>query len=172
MKQRDVSPEVLIQQLTKARGEASRLNAWVEALQAVTGRGDPPELLVAVATVLRDADEVNEPAAKAAPIDGTTRTQPGPRTPERDRRAVAAQKGFEAAVQSAVNTYYSRKENNWQAPPKDPRLSLKVRCRRRGCSRQDVRIPRFMKAGDTLIEVLFCSGELAGQLCGGKLADG
>lgn len=167
------SAETLRQQLMKANSEVSRLNAWVEALQAISGRQDPPELLVAVAHVLRDAEEVTEPAAAGQAMDGTSRSAPGPRTPERDRRAVAAQRGFASAVESAVNTYYSRKENNWQSPPKDDRLALRVRCRRRECSRVDQRLPRFVKAGDALVELVYCSGELAdGSQCAGRLSDG
>lgn len=147
------STEVLRQQLMKATDENQRLNAQLAASLLAHN------LLVEVAAVINDTESSTEASPVNQKFDPVSvHVQPGSREPRRDSRAVAAQRGFERAVDSAVRTYWSRKDNDWQKPygdlPEDSQLM--VVCVVEDCDRAGQEFPKVVRVKRSEIHFSHC----------------
>ena len=155
------SAEVLLVQLQNLKRRHDRVVAEHSALKATNGEG--PALLVSVAEALAAAGE----AALAPPVSVSLesegrRQRPGSKTPPHDPAARAALKGLESALNRAVSTYWSRRDNDWHRPEEQVG---KVRCRNTKCSRLDRRTLKEVQVGGSTIQFSHCPE------CGSRLTD-
>lgn len=149
------SAEVLRQQNQNLGDENRRLKAHRV--------GVADHLVQAVAEALYDAREAAAVSVAYGVLDDTSRTKPGSRPPgNRDIGAASALRGLETALGRAVNTYWSRRHNDWHRPETD-QPSDKVRCNNRDCDRVNKRTPKEIRVGDSTIQLTHCPG------CGSKL---
>ena len=158
-----VSPEVLRFQLMKANQRIEVAAAQLAALKARDVKSDPADLdlLERVAFALLQAQQACQ-AIQSVPFDPgghhtphpNDRAIPGSAT----RRARYQRDKLERALEDALDQWDQVRENDFMAPSKN--RAPKVRCRRRDCSRYDLRTAAWDFRG---VANEFCSG------CGERL---
>lgn len=154
MKTQPPSPETLRQQNQILLDENRRLKAY--------RIGVTDHLLQSVAEALYDAREAADVSLSYGYPDDTGRQKPGSRPPgRRDPGAASALRGLETALGRAVNTYWSRRHNDWHRP--EATTDEKVRCNNRDCSRVNKRTPAKIRVGDSRIDLTHCPE------CGSKM---
>jgi hypothetical protein len=171
-----VAPDVLAKQLANERTRRERLEAEVLAFKARLLAGDPPELLVDVASVILEAQTAMQaPTSGGALGERVSTGKPTSRSPVRDERPVKAFNRFKSRVDGAVNGWTVEKEKDFERDRPDPESLARVWCNRVACDRYQVSLPRFHKSKKLgWVELSrICVGTLVGseEVCGRQMAD-
>jgi hypothetical protein len=171
-----VAPDVLAKQLENERTRRERLEAEVLAFKARLMSGDPPDLLVDVASVILDAQMAMQSVPSGGALGERVSTgKPASKEPKRDERPVRAFKRFKSRVDSAVNGWSAEKEKDFTRDRPDPESLARVWCCRASCDRYQISLPRFHKSKKLgWVELSrICVGTLVGseEVCGRPMAD-
>jgi hypothetical protein len=171
-----VAPDVLAKQLANERTRRERLEAEVLAFKARLLAGDPPDLLVDVASVILEAQSAMQaPTSGGALGERVSTGKPTSRSPVRDERPVRAFNRFKSRVDGAVNGWTVEKEKDFERDRPDPESLARVWCLRSSCDRYQVSLPRFHKSKKLgWVELSrICVGTLVGseEVCGRQMAD-
>jgi hypothetical protein len=171
-----VAPDVLAKQLANERTRRERLEAEVLAFKARLMAGDPPDLLVDVASVILEAQSAMQaPTSGGALGERVSTGKPTSRSPVRDERPVRAFNRFKSRVDGAVNGWTVEKEKDFERDRPDPESLARVWCLRVSCSRYQVSLPRFHKSKKLgWVELSrICVGSLVGseEVCGRPMSD-
>jgi hypothetical protein len=171
-----VAPDVLAKQLENERTRRERLEAEVLAFKARLMSGDPPDLLVDVASVILDAQMAMQSVPSGGALGERVSTgKPASKEPKRDERPVRAFKRFKTRIDAAVNGWSVEKEKDFERDRPDPESLARVWCLRSSCDRYQVSLPRFHKSKKLgWVELSrICVGSLVGseEVCGRPMAD-
>lgn len=153
------SPTVTAHQHKNLSDENRALKARVRVLEEELGYR-PRSLVLSLAEALSDAAEAATVAPPPQNLNDGGRTRPMSRPPSGgDPGAAKAKRGLETTVGRAITTYWSRRFNDYNRPetPKTEGAEM-VRCRNRSkqCSRRDRRTPRYIRVGESTIEMSHC----------------
>jgi hypothetical protein len=171
-----VAPDVLAKQLENERTRRERLEAEVLAFKARLMSGDPPDLLVDVASVILDAQMAMQSVPSGGALGERVSTgKPASKEPKRDERPVRAFKRFKSRVDSAVNGWSAEKEKDFTRDRPDPESLARVWCNRTTCRNHQISIPKYHKSKKLgWIELSrICNGTLHGtdEICGSTMTD-
>jgi hypothetical protein len=171
-----VAPDVLAKQLANERTRRERLEAEVLAFKARLLAGDPPDLLVDVASVILEAQTAMQaPTSGGALGERVSTGKPTSRSPVRDERPVRAFNRFKSRVDGAVNGWTVEKEKNFERDRPDPESLARVWCNRATCRNHQISIPKYHKSKKLgWIELSrICNGTLHGtdEICGSTMTD-
>lgn len=151
------SPTVTAHQHKNLSDENRALKARVRVLEEQLGY-KPRSLVLELAEALADAADAAAVAPPPQSLNDGGHTRPTSRPPAGGNQgARRAKRGLETAVGRAITTYWSRRFWDYERPhtPR-PQGTESVRCRTRECSRRDRRTPRYIRAGESTIEMSHC----------------